>query len=134
MAELKTKANDGDVHRFIESVADDTQKRESYLLIETMREISGADPVMYGTSIVGFGSSTIIYADGHTEPWFSLGFSPRKGKFSLYIVDDADKERETLERLGKYKSGKACIWVKRLTDIDMDVLKQLMRNAVNSDR
>ncbi|MFW6248046.1 MAG: DUF1801 domain-containing protein [bacterium] len=130
MAELKTQANDGDVTRFLDSVEDERQREESYVLLETMREISGSEPVMYGTSIVGFGSSTITYADGRTAEWFSVGFSPRKDKLSLYIVDDAEKQGDILSRLGKYKHGKSCIWVKRLADIDMDVLRELIAREV----
>lgn len=129
MAELKTKANDGDVGAFLESLRDEAQRRESYILLDLMRDVSGADPVMYGSSIVGFGSSTITYADGNRADWFSVGFSPRKGKFSLYVVDDADEHRDTLARLGKHKTGKACIWVKRLDDIDLGVLKELVAEA-----
>ncbi len=129
MAELKTKVNDDDVRAFLESLPDETQRRESYVLLDLMGEVSGAEPVMYGSSIVGFGSSTITYADGHSADWFSVGFSPRKGKFSLYVVNDADEHRDTLARLGKHKTGKACIWVKRLDDIDLDVLKELLVEA-----
>lgn len=130
MAGMKTKANDDDVRAFLDSIEDETQRAESYELLEIMREESGAEPVMYGTSIVGFGTSRIHYADGRSEDFLAVGFSPRKGKFSLYIIDDAEKHRDTLERLGKHKTGKACIWVKRLSDIDRDVLREMVRNAV----
>lgn len=134
MAERKTVVNDGDVRQFLDSVEDETQREESYVLLDTMREISGAEPVMYGSSIVGFGNSEITYADGHKEDWFSVGFSPRKGKFSLYVLDDAEKHSEVLSRLGKYKTGKACLWVKRLSDVDMDVLREIISNAVAADK
>ena len=134
MAEMKTKANDEDVRAFLDSIEDETQRAESYELLEMMREESGAEPVMYGTSIVGFGTSKIHYADGRTEDFLAVGFSPRKGKFSLYIIDDAEEHRETLERLGKHKSGKACIWVKRLSDIDRGVLRRMVRDSVQRSK
>jgi hypothetical protein len=127
MSELKTKPNDGNVAAFLDSVADESQRKESYELLKLMEEETGAEPVMYGSSIVGFGNSKIEYADGHTEDWFSVGFSPRKGKFSLYIVDDAEKHRNELEQLGKHKTGKSCVWVKRLSDINLDVLREIVR-------
>lgn len=133
MAAMKTTPNEGDVGGFLESIEDERQRNESYQLLDVMKEESGAEPVMYGSTIVGFGHSTITYADGHTEDWFSVGFSPRKGKFSLYIVDDAEKHREELAKLGKHKTGKACIWVKRLSDIDMDVLREMVRQSVARD-
>ena len=85
---------------------------------------------MYGTSIVGFGHRTITYADGRTEPWFSVGFSPRKGKLSLYIVDEAENHRELLDRLGPHKTGKSCVWVKRLADIDLPALEELISRGI----
>lgn len=130
MAERKSKPTDQSVSDFLDSLPDEQQRNESYVLLEMMREVSGAEPVLYGTSIVGFGSSPITYADGHTEDWPAVAFSPRKGKFSLYIVDDAENHREILARLGRHKTGKACIWVRRLSDIDLSVLRQMIRDSV----
>lgn len=127
MAELKTTANEGDVKAFLESVEDPVQRQESLTLLELMEDASGSPPVMYGTTIVGFGNSTVTYANGSTQEWFSVGFSPRKGKFSLYIVNDAEAQKESLDRLGTYKHGKSCVWVKRLSDIDLDVLKEIVK-------
>lgn len=127
MAELKTTANEGNVKAFLESVEDPVQREESFALLELMKDASGSPPVMYGTTIVGFGNSTVTYANGTTQEWFSVGFSPRKGKFSLYIVNDAEAQKESLDRLGKYKHGKSCVWVKRLSDIDLGVLKEIVK-------
>jgi hypothetical protein len=134
MAPAKTKPSDSDARAFIESIEDPKQRAESFELLELMHEVSGAPPVMYGSSIVGFGSSKITYADGRTEDWFAAGFSPRKGKFSLYIIDEAEKHRDILSRLGTHKTGKSCIWVKRLDDIDRGVLREMVANAVDADR
>lgn len=127
MAALKTQPNDGDVREFLDAIPDDRQREDAYALLELMMEETEAEPVMYGSSIVGLGSSTITYADGRTQEWFSVGFSPRKGRFSLYIVDDAEANTEILSRLGKHKTGKACIYVSKLDDIDLQVLRELVR-------
>ncbi|MFP4378726.1 MAG: DUF1801 domain-containing protein [Spirochaetales bacterium] len=134
MEERKTLATEADVKEFLESVEDDRQREESARLLEVMGRISGAAPVMYGSSIVGFGRSMIEYADGRKDEWFSVGFSPRKGKFSLYVLDDAEKHQEVLARLGKCKTGKACLWVKKLDDVDMGVLEEIIEGAVEKDR
>jgi len=134
MAERKTLATEADVKKFLESVQDERQREESKRLLELMGRVTGAAPVMYGSSIVGFGRSMIEYADGHKDEWFSVGFSPRKGKFSLYVLDDAEKHQDVLTRLGKYKTGKACLWVKKLDDVDMGVLEEIIAGAVQRDR
>lgn len=133
MAEMKTKANEDDVTGFLESIEDEQQKADSYVLVDMMKKATGAEPVIYGATIVGFGSSTIEYANGKTQEFFSVGFSPRKGKMSLYVVDDAEANADTLARLGKHKTGKACIWVKRLADTDLDVLRELIETSVRKD-
>lgn len=129
MAGLKTQPNDANVEAFLSSIPDDTQREEARILSSLMQEETGSPPVMYGTTILGFGQSTITYANGKTQAWFAAGFSPRKGKFSLYIVDDADARSDELADLGKYTNGKACIWVKRLSDIDLGVLRRIVRQA-----
>lgn len=134
MGEMKTKRSNDDVEAFLESIDDERQREDSRFLVEMMGDVSGAEPVMWGSTIVGFGESQITYANGKTQPWFSVGFSPRKGKLSLYIVDDAAEHEPKLQRLGKYSHGKACIWVKRLSDVDTDVLRELVRESVERDR
>lgn len=134
MGEAKTRRTDDDVEAFLASISDERQREDSRFLVEMMSEVSGAEPVMWGSTIIGFGHSQITYANGTTQPWFSVGFSPRKGKLSLYIVDDAAGHESTLERLGKYSHGKACIWVKRLSDVDTDVLRELVEESVARDR
>ncbi|MFW5684722.1 MAG: DUF1801 domain-containing protein [Spirochaetota bacterium] len=134
MAEKKTVKEPGDVTQFVESIDDERQREESKVLLELMGRITGAPPAMWGKTIVGFGNSSITYANGHEEPWFSVGFSPRKGKFSLYVMDDASEHEAVLSRLGTYKTGKACLWVRRLDDVDMAVLEEIITAAVERDR
>ena len=133
MKKLKTQPNDQDVAQFLDAIPNERQRDEAYTLLELMMEETAAEPVMYGSSIVGLGSSTITYADGRTQEWFSVGFSPRKGTFSLYIVDDAEANAEILSRLGKHKTGKSCIYVNKLADIDLDVLRELVRREARKE-
>jgi hypothetical protein len=130
MGALKTKPNEGDVEAFLSSISNERRRREAYVLRDMMQDATGSEPLMYGSSIVGFGSSKIHYADGRTEDWFAVGFSPRSGKFSLYVLDEAEKHQDVLSRLGKHKTGKACLWVNKLDDIDLDVLREIIDRAV----
>jgi hypothetical protein len=134
MATKETVPTNGDVAAFVDSVEDAKQREESRELLKMMGRISGAPPVMYGKTIVGFGSSSITYADGHEEPWFSVGFSPRKGKLSLYVLNDASEHEEVLSRLGKFKTGRSCLWIKHLEDVDRGVLEEIIAGAVERDR
>lgn len=127
MAELKTKQNDTDVNEFVFSFADTEQKRkDSYELINLMKDISGSEPKMWGSSIIGFGTYHYKSEKSRQEgDWPLIGFSPRKAAISLYVYTGAKEHEYLLEGLGKYKLGKACIYVKKLSDINQDVLKRL---------
>lgn len=132
MAELKTKENDGDVMAFLNTVEDD-QKREDCLEIHRiMQELSGSEAKMWGSSIVGYGSYHYKYASGREGDWFRVGFSPRKQNISMYIMSGVGQYHETLAKLGKYKTGKGCLYVKRLSDIDVEVLKDLIKQNIAS--
>ena len=134
MAERKTVPTDNDVQAFLDGIPDESQREDSAQLLEMMTRLSGGPGVMYGPSIVGFGRSVVTYANGKQDDWFSVGFSPRKGKLSLYVVDDAAEHKEVLDRLGPHKHGKSCIWVKRLADIEMPVLEEVIAGAIAKDR
>lgn len=126
MAKNKTTETQVSVNDFIESYVDNDQKKEdSYKLIELMREWTGFDAKMWGSTIIGFGSYHYKYTSGHEGDAPLLGFSPRKAQFSLYVYSQTDKSKGLLDDLGKYKMGKACIYVKRLSDINIEVLKKL---------
>ena len=134
MADRKTVPTNADVQNFIDSVEDETQREDSKKLLELMGRVSGDPGVMYGPSIVGFGRSVVTYANGKQDDWFSVGFSPRKGKMSLYVVNDVEEHADELSKLGKFKHGKSCLWVKRLSDIDMSVLESLVEGEVQRAR
>lgn len=130
MAELKTAQNDGDVEGFIASVEDETKRQDCRTLVDLMSKATGSPPSMWGTAIVGFGSYRYRYASGRENDWFKVGFSPRKQSLTLYIMDGFAEYESVLERLGKHSTGKSCLYVKRLTDVDMDVLAELVERSV----
>lgn len=127
MAEIKTKFTDEDVNQFIETFSNNDQKKlDSYKLVEIMRKVSGEEPKMWGPSIIGFGSYHYKYASGHEGDAPRLGFSPRKAAISLYVFSGLDKHRHLVNHLGKFTMGKACIYVKKLSDIDLNELEKVM--------
>ncbi len=130
MAELKTKQNDGDVIAFISSVQDEQKRRDSLKILDLMKEVTQEEPKMWGDSIIGFGNYHYKYASGREGDWLLTGFSPRKQNLSLYIMSGFDSYPDLLHKLGKYKTGAACLYIKRIADIDLDVLKELVRRSV----
>ena len=128
MAELKTKKNEADVTEFINSFADTEQKRrDSFELLKLMGEFTGFEPKMWGSSIIGFGQYHYKSERSSQEgDWPLVGFSPRKAAISLYVYTGAPEHEHLLEGLGKFKKGAACIYVKKLSDINTEVLKKLM--------
>jgi hypothetical protein len=133
MAELKTKQTSADVKEFILSFAETEQKRkDSFELLDLMKELTGFEPKMWGPSIIGFGSYHYKSERSRQEgDWPLIGFSPRKAAISLYVYTGAKEHEHLLEGLGKYKMGKACIYIKKLSDINQDVLKKLMKETIN---
>ena len=132
MAELKTKQTTEDVGEFINRFADSGQKRkDSFELLKLMQDFTGYEPKMWGASIIGFGSYHYKSDRSSQEgDWPLIGFSPRKAAISLYVYTGAKEHEHLLEGLGKYKMGKACIYIKRLSDINQDVLKKLMKETI----
>jgi hypothetical protein len=133
MAELKTKPTNEDVNKFINSFTDTEQKRnDSFELIKLMKDLTGFEPKMWGTSIIGFGSYHYKSERSSQEgDWPLIGFSPRKTAISLYVYTAAKEHEYLLEGLGKYKIGKACIYVKKLSDINLDVLRIIANTTIN---
>ncbi|MBN3583459.1 DUF1801 domain-containing protein [Algoriphagus aestuarii] len=119
------------VEDFIESfVASEPKKSESYQLMALMKEWSGFEPKMWGPSIIGFGSHHYKYESGHEGDMPLIAFSPRKAAFSLYVYTFSEESKVLLTKLGKYKMGKACIYVNKLADIDLEVLEKLCKTAI----
>lgn len=130
MAELKTQKTDASVEAFLEGVTDEKKRTDSYAILELMREVTGEEPAMWGTSIVGFGSYRYRYASGREGEWFLAGFSPRKRNLTLYIMSGFDGYESLLARLGSYKTGKSCLYVNKLEDVDLGTLRELVGRSV----
>lgn len=131
MAKTKTTYTGQDVTDFINSFVDNEQKKaDSFRLIELMQEWSGAEPKMWGPSIIGFGNYHYKYDSGHEGDAPVLGFSPRKPAFTLYVCSTTERSEELLANLGKFKMSKACIYVKKLSDINIPVLQELCMESI----
>lgn len=130
MYELKTKENDNSVIEFIEGVADAKKREDAYRLLDIFTEITGYPAKMWGSSIIGFGFYHYKYASGHEGDAPLVGFSPRKAKISLYLVSNDPERDALLESLGKHTQGKGCVYINKVADIDVDVLRKLIRQSV----
>jgi hypothetical protein len=130
MAELKTQPNDGSVEGFLESVESPRRREDAFTVLDLMKRVTGEDPVLWGPAIVGFGSYHYKYESGREGDWFVAGFSPRKQSLTLYIMGGFSPHDEIMARLGKYKTGKGCLYINKLDDVDMDVLEELVRSSV----
>lgn len=129
MSSNKTVANDLSVEEFIGNLEDLAQQKDSKKLLEIFKQITKENPVMWGTSIIGFGSVSLTYASGRQVDWMKIGFSPRKRKISLYLTFDAAKLTSKFPDLGKYKISKGCIYINKLSDINLKVLEDLISSA-----
>jgi hypothetical protein len=130
MAQLKTQPNDKSVTDFLDSVENDTKREDSFTILELMKEATGVEPIMWGDSIIGFGTYHYKYASGREAEWFLTGFSPRVQNLTLYIMDGFDEYDKLLGNLGKHSTGKSCLYVKRLENIDLEVLKEMVEKSV----
>lgn len=132
MTKQKTQPTNQDVTKFIHEFANTEQKRaDSFELIKIMEQVSGFKPYMWGPSIIGFGTYHYKYASGHEGDAPILGFSPRKSAISLYVFTGLEEHQHLLKDLGKFKMGKACIYINKLSDIDTDVLKEVAKHTIN---
>ncbi|MCX2679144.1 DUF1801 domain-containing protein [Galbibacter sp. EGI 63066] len=132
MAKQKTRPTEADVLEFIQSFAPNEQRRkDSLALLNFMEKISGHKPKMWGPSIIGFGSYHYKYASGHEGDAPLVGFSPRKSALSLYVFTGLESHKHLLNGLGKFKKGKACIYVNKLADINLNVLANLMKETMH---
>jgi hypothetical protein len=130
MADLKTRPTGGDVDAFVRAIADETRREDCLKLLELMGRVTGVAPRMWGSSIVGFGSYHYQYASGREGDWFLTGFSPRKRDLTLYIMAGFEGYGDLLARLGPHRTGKSCLYVKRLADLDLEVLEALVAASV----
>ena len=133
MSDLKTKPTGKSVEEFIDSVEHPVRKADALVLLELMKEVTGDEPQMWGPSIIGFGSVHYKYASGRELDWFKTGFSPRKRSLTIYGTTGFAKYEDLLEKLGKYRLGKGCLYINKLADVDNDVLKKLIIKSMEAD-
>jgi len=131
MAKLKTQFTAVDVEEFINNLDNEQKKKDSFELIELMEKATGEKAKMFGPTIIGFGQYHYKYASGHEGYAPLLGFSPRKAAISLYVTTGCDDQKQYLEGLGKYKMAKACIYIKKLDDINIEVLNKIMKESID---
>jgi hypothetical protein len=134
MSDAKTRPTGADVEQFLEGIADERQRADCREIAAMMREITDADACMWGPSIVGFGTYRYRYASGREGDWMITGFSPRKQNTTLYLTYGLENKAELLARLGKHTTGKACLYIKRLSDVDRAVLRELIAQSVEDMR
>ena len=131
MAELKTKLTNASVDKFLKGVKDEQTRADCYQIIEMMNKATKAEPKMWGTSIIGFGNIHLKYESGRELDWFPIGFSPRKQNITLYLMDGLE-QKELLDKLGKYSTGKGCLYIKKLADVDIKVLNKLVTTSAKN--
>ena len=131
MADLKTKITDQSVEKFLQTVADPARREDCYEILRLMQSITQEEPKMWGKSIIGFGQYHYKYESGREGDWFLTGFSPRKQNLTLYIMAGFSRYEEILQELGTYKTGKSCLYINKLSDVNITVLKELTGESVN---
>jgi hypothetical protein len=130
MSKLKTQVSDASVRDFLNSVPDETKRKDSFALLALFQDITGEQPKMWGTSIVGFGSYHYKSERSAQEgDWPLTGFSPRKQALTLYVLSGFEGTDDLLRKLGNHKTGKGCLYIKRISDVDADVLEQIVRTS-----
>jgi len=131
MAELKTKVSDASVTDYLNAIEKEQVRQDCYVILELMQDATKAKPKMWGDSIVGFGAYHYVYASGREGDWPLIGFSPRKQNISLYIMAGFEQYQEILAGIGKHTTAKSCLYIKRLSDIDLPTLKKLIQASVD---
>ncbi|MCU0440121.1 MAG: DUF1801 domain-containing protein [Raineya sp.] len=130
MAELKTKPTQASVHDFLTTVSDTQKKQDCEKVIEIMQKVTQKEPIMWGANMVGFGTCEYQYASGQTGTWFPVGFAPRKNDITLYFLSGVEKYADLLEQLGgKHKTGKSCLHIKKFSEINLDILEEMIEKA-----
>ena len=132
MAELKTKKTEASVEDFLNKIKDQDVRQDCFEIAKIMKQATRSDGKMWGSSIVGFGSRHLKYASGRELDWMVIGFSPRKANITLYLPGGVENQAVLLEKLGKYSTGKGCLYIKKLKDVDTKVLKQLVNESVQA--
>src|ERR1043165_5661170 len=130
MAELKTKKTELSVDAFIKKITEPQKRKDAFTIIELMEKATKAKGKMWGSAIVGFGDRRLKYDSGRELDWFVMGFSPRKQNLTLYVSGAVKDQESLLKKLGKYKTGKGCLYINKLEEVDMTVLKEIIKKGV----
>jgi hypothetical protein len=131
MAEQKTRPGKENVVDFLNKIEPEQKRKDSFALLNMMQELTKEEPVLWGGSMVGFGQIHYKYASGHEGDWFKAGFAPRKQNISLYVMSyDKSGYADLLAKLGKHKTGAACLYVNKLSDIDLNILREIIRRTI----
>lgn len=130
MAEIKTKETNASVDKFINTIKDENTRADCYTIIKLMKSVTKEDPKMWGSSIIGFGNYHYKYASGHEGDMCVAGFSPRKQNLTIYLMPGFEIQQPLLEKLGKYKTSKVCLYIKSLKDVDIKILKKMIEISV----
>jgi len=130
MAELLTKPTGESVEAFLNGIADENKRRDALAILELMRKVSQVEPRMWGASIIGFGDYHYKYASGREGDWFRVGFSPRKQDLTLYLIQGFTQFGDLLAKLGKFKTSKSCLYIRRLSDVDLPTLEEIIRKSL----
>lgn len=130
MAEAKTKPTNASVEKFLNQIPDEVRREDCFKIAKMMEEITGCKPKMWGPSIVGFDTYHYKYASGHEGDWPIAAFSPRKQDLTIYVMPGFRKYRELMQQLGKHRTGKSCLYIKRLSDVHVPTLKKIIRQSV----
>lgn len=132
MGELKTKPTNASVEKFLNQISDEARREDGFQIAKMMEQITGEEPKMWGASLVGFGSYHYKYASGQEGDWPLTAFSPRKQDLTLYIMPGFAEYGDLMKQLGKHRTGRSCLYIKRLSDVHVPTLKKLIRESVKS--
>lgn len=132
MAELNTKKNDASVEKFLASVSDKQKREDSFIILEMLKKASKSEPKMWGPAIIGFKDRKLKYPSGRELDWFTIGFSPRKQNIALYLPGGHEGVADILENLGKYKTGKGCLYINKLSEVDTKILQKAFTESVKN--
>jgi hypothetical protein len=134
MADLKTKKTAASVSSFVNAIPDEQRRKDCKSLVAMMQKATGAKPRMWGPAIIGFGDYHYSYGSGRQGDWFEAGFSPRKAALTLYLMGGYPKDAETAKKLGKFKVGGSCLYIKKLDDVNLPALRSLIAQSVKRIR
>lgn len=128
-AVLKTKKTRVTPKDFLNTIKDEQQRKDSFAVMKMMQDATGDKPEMWGSAIIGFGNVHLKYASGRELDWFKMGFSPRQHALTLYVLNQSKEQNQLLKNLGRYKTGKGCLYINKLSDVDTSVLKKIINKS-----